>query len=142
MIIPDLNLLIYCYNADSPLQPEAAQWWEDCLNGSEEIGLVSVVVFGFIRISTQPRLFKNPFSISEASDIVRKWLRNRNVRFIEPNPTHIEEVFALLENNVKAGNLTTDAQIAALALQEVACVHSHDTDFRSFPGLDCHYPLR
>jgi len=59
MIVPDLNLLIYCYNADSPLQPKAAQWWEDCLNGSEEIGLVSEVVFGFIRISTQPRLFRD-----------------------------------------------------------------------------------
>jgi hypothetical protein len=51
-------------------------------------------------------------------------------------------VFALLEKNVKAGNLTTYAQIAALALKGAACVHSHDTDSRAFPGLDCHYTLR
>ncbi len=34
-----------------------------------------------------------------------------------------------------------ETQIAALALQEKAIVHSNDTDFLRFPGLRFHNPL-
>ena len=32
MIIPDLNLLLYAYDSDSPFQAQAAAWWRGCWN--------------------------------------------------------------------------------------------------------------
>jgi predicted nucleic acid-binding protein len=40
-----------------------------------------------------------------------------------------------------SGNLTTDAQIAAIAIENRATVFSNDSDFRRFPGLELVNPL-
>ena len=62
-------------------------------------------------------------------------------KLIEPSPRHLQEVLALLQHTGTAGNLTTDAQIAALTLQEKALLHSNDTDFLRFSGIRWHNPL-
>jgi hypothetical protein len=63
------------------------------------------------------------------------------VRVIDPSPQHVSDVLSLLNAVGTAGNLTTDAQIAALAKQEKAALHSNDTDFLRFPSLIYHNPL-
>ena len=109
--------------------------------GSEEIGLATVVIFGFVRLSTHPKVFQTPLTIAEASDRVETWLKQPHVRVIEPSPQHVSDVLNLLNQLGTAGNLTTDAQIAALAKQDKAALHSNDTDFLRFPGLNYHNPL-
>lgn len=141
MIVPDVNLLIYAYDSSSPHHDAGAAWWKKCMTGSEEIGLATVVVFGFVRLCTHPKVFQNPLTVAEATDRVTSWLARPTVRIIEPSPHHVAEVLGLLEHVGTAGNLTTDAQIAALAMQEKAVLHSNDTDFQRFPGLRCHNPL-
>ena len=142
MIVPDINLLIYAYDSSSPHHEKAAAWLKDCMLGSEEIGLASVVIFGFVRLSTHPKVFQTPLTIAEASARVETWLKQPHVRVIEPSPQHVSDVLGLLNQLGTAGNLTTDAQIAALAKQEKAALHSNDTDFLRFPGLDFHNPLK
>lgn len=142
MIVPDINLLIYAYDSSSPHHQKAAAWWKNCMLGSEEIGLASVVIFGFVRLSTHPKVFQTPLTIAEASARVETWLKQPHVRVIEPSPQHVSDVLGLLNQLGTAGNLTTDAQIAALAKQEKAALHSNDTDFLRFPGLDFHNPLK
>lgn len=141
MIIPDVNLLIYAYDTGSPHHSAAASWLDEVMKGGEEIGLASVVVFGFVRLGTSARVFRNPFTIAEASARVDSWLKRPHVKIIEPSPHHIRDVLALLVQIGTAANLTTDAQIAGLALQERAVIHSNDTDFLRFPGVRCHNPL-
>lgn len=141
MIVPDVNLLIYAYDSSSPHHGAGAAWWKACMTGTEEIGLATVVIFGFVRLCTHPKVFQNPLTVAEATDRVMSWLARPQVRIIEPSPHHVSEVLGLLEHVGTAGNLTTDAQIAALALQEKAVLHSSDTDFQRFPGLRCHNPL-
>ncbi len=41
----------------------------------------------------------------------------------------------MLERLGTAGNLVTDAQIAMLAIENEAVLHTADTDFLRFPGL-------
>ena len=48
MIIPDVNLLLYAYDAASPFHGRATSWWQACLRGTEPVGLAHVVMFGFI----------------------------------------------------------------------------------------------
>lgn len=141
MIVPDVNLLVYAYDSSSPHHAAAAGWWTTCMSGNEEIGLPSVVIFGFIRICTHPKVFLNPLTITEASQRVQAWLARPQARIIDPSPHHVTDALRLLENTGIGGNLTTDAQIAALLLQEKAVLHSSGTDFLRFPGLRWHNPL-
>jgi toxin-antitoxin system PIN domain toxin len=141
MIIPDVNLLLYAYDSSSLHHQAAAEWWKGCMTRKEEVGLAAVVLFGFVRISTHPRIFHNPLTVAEATKRVESWLVRPQVRIIEPSPHHVAETLALLASTGTAGNLTTDAQIAVLARQEKALLHSNDTDFLRFPGIRWHNPL-
>jgi uncharacterized protein len=135
MIIPDINLLLYAYDAESPFQARAAAWWEGCLSGTEPVGLLPVVMFGFVRIGTHGRAFQLPMTPSEAAGHVRSWLEQPPVELLDPGPDHVGRVLKLLEELGSAGNLVTDAQIAAAALDHRAVLHTTDTGFIRFPNL-------
>jgi uncharacterized protein len=141
MIIPDINLLLYAYDSGSPFHTRAAAWWRDCLSGSEPVGLPSVVLFGFLRVGTHARVFQNPMTPAEASVHVRSWLAQPVAQILEPGPDYIHRVLSLLEKLGTAGNLVTDAQIAALAIDHGAVVHTADADFLRFPGLRWFNPI-
>ena len=141
MIVPDINLLLYACDTDSPFHVKASAWWRKCLSGNEVVGLPSVVVFGFARVGTNPRVFENPMTPVEASRHVRSWLTQPMVQILEPRGDHVEQVLELLEALGTAGNLVTDAQIAALAIEHGAVLHTADTDFLRFPGLRSFNPV-
>ena len=141
MIVPDINLMVYAYDSSSAHHAAAGVWWTGCMTGTEEIGLAAVVVFGFVRICTNSRVFQNPLTIAEVTKLVETWLARPQVRIIDPSPYHIAEVLGLLRQAGTAGNLTTDAQIAALVRQEKAVLHTNDTDFQRFPDVRWHNPL-
>jgi predicted nucleic acid-binding protein len=48
----------------------------------------------------------------------------------------------LLEDAGVGGSLSTDALIAAHALEQRASVWSNDADFKRFPGVKVHNPLK
>lgn len=141
MIIPDLNLLLYTYDSRSPFHTKAVAWWQECLSGTEPVGLPLVVVFGFVRIATNARVFQSPMTPSEAARHVRSWQAQPVVQVLEPGSNHVKRVLTLLESLGAAGNLVTDTQIAALAIEHEAVLHTADTDFMRFPGLRWRNPL-
>jgi len=141
MIIPDANLILYAYDAESPFHPEAATWWSGLLSQSEPVGLCPVVVFAFLRLSTHGRVFEQPLSVGEAKGHIASWLERPNVRLLVAAPDHVDSVCQLLDKAGTAGNLVTDAQIAALALEFGATVHTADTDFARFAKVSWTNPL-
>lgn len=60
---------------------------------------------------------------------------------LEPSTRHAEVLFGLPESVGTAGNLTTDAHLAALAIDNQAELHSTDADFGRFKGLRWVNPL-
>lgn len=141
MIIPDANLLLYAHDSTSPFHEKARIWWEDCLSGSESVALCPVVLFAFIRIGTHPRIFDNPMPIEVATGHVENWLKRTVCRLVRLESEDLTRAFDLLRNLGLGGDLTTDAQIAAVGLRLDATVHSVDTDFLRFPGLRVVNPL-
>jgi len=135
MIVPDINLLLYAYDAASPFHAKAAAWWERCLSGREPVGLLPVVVFGFVRMGTNARAFQHPMTPTEAAGHIRSWLEQPPVELLEPGSSHVDEALKLLEGLGTAGNLVTDAQIAAVVLRHDAVLHTTDTDFIRFANL-------
>lgn len=141
MIVPDVNLLVYAYDADSRFHVAARDWWQGCLSGDETVGLPAVVVFGFVRLVTSARVFTHPLTPAEAAGHVREWLAQPGVEILEPLPDHVERVLLLLEALGTGGNLVTDAQIAAHAMGVSACLHTADADFLRVAGLQWLNPL-
>ena len=141
MIVPDLNLLIYAYDSSSPSHGAARQWWIRCLSGTESVGISWIVALGFVRLWTSPKVFSNPMPVDLAASHVESWFRRPMVRVLNPGPRHAELVFGLLRKEGKGGNLTTDAHLAALAIEANATVYTSDTDFARFSGVKWINPL-
>lgn len=141
MILPDVNLLLYAYDQSSPFHPKAAAWCERTMSSPSPVILLPAVVFGFVRISTHPRIFTDPLSVAEASAHVRSWLGRKQVRLHDMLNDDVETALALLEAAGTAGNLTTDAQIAAVALRLEAEVDTADLDFGRFARVRFSNPL-
>ncbi len=100
----------------------------------------------FVAIRMKPRVTDHGIptvavSDEEAVASVESWLERPNVRIIEPGPRHAELLFGFLRAEGKAGNLTTDAHLAALSVESRAVIHTADTDFLRFSGVRWHNPL-
>ena len=141
MIFPDVNLLLYSQVAAFPEHAPARQWWEDLVNGEREVGLTGPALFGFVRLASNPRVLDPPLSVDGALSRIEAWLDRPLVHFIQPGPRHLEIAFGLLRQVGVAANLTTDAQLAAYAIEYQGEVHSNDADFSRFPGLRWVNPL-
>jgi len=141
LIIPDVNLLLYASIDAFREHPAARRWWEERLNGEAEIGLAGPALFGFVRIATNPRVLDPPMPVDECLDRIESWLARTQVSFLLPGPRHLELAFRLLRELGAAANLTTDVQLAALAIEYQAELHSNDADFARFAQLRWVNPL-
>ena len=141
MIIPDINILIHAHDPEYRDHALARDWWEETLNLDIPVGLPWAVSSGFIRIVTNPAIRARPIAVVKAIGFVRSWLARPAVRPLVPGERHGEIVFRLLEESGAAGNLTTDAHLAALAIEYRAEIASTDMDFARFPGLRWFNPL-
>jgi toxin-antitoxin system PIN domain toxin len=141
MILPDANLLLYAYDQSSPFHAQSKAWCERIMSGPAPVILLPAVVFGFVRISTHPRVFQDPLAVGEAAALVRAWLVRRHVQLHEMLADDVESALRLLESAGTAGNLTTNAQIAAVALRLDAEVQTADLDFGRFPQVRFVNPL-
>ncbi|HEY5791974.1 MAG TPA: type II toxin-antitoxin system VapC family toxin [Chthoniobacterales bacterium] len=142
MILPDVNLLIYAHNVRAPHHSQALDWWNECLAGPNGVALAWVAILGFVRICTHPKTFERPLAVAEATGRVEEWLSLPHVQLIHPSPNHFQKWSELLRQLGTAGNLTTDAHLAALAIERGLILHTTDADFSRFPGLKWKNPLR
>lgn len=141
MKIPDVNLLLYALDERSPHHAGARSWLEQALSGSETVGLSWQVLVAFVRLSTHAAVFEQPLTADEAFDVVDGWLGQPPVTVVHPGRRHAAVLRELLSSVGTAGNLTTDAHLAALALEHGAELCSHDRDFGRFPGVRWVDPL-
>jgi toxin-antitoxin system PIN domain toxin len=141
MILIDANLLLYAYDSSSKHHKEAREWLEKILSEPELVRLAWVTVLAFLRISTHSRIFENPFTISEATSIVGKWIDHPIVEFLSPAERHWTILSKLLEDGQANGPLVMDAHLAALAIEHGAVLYTTDKDFSRFEQLKVVNPL-
>jgi hypothetical protein len=137
----DLNILLYAINQDSAHHARVRVWWESALNADEPVGLAWPVLLGFLRLSTNPKVFPNPMSSDQAIAKVDEWLAHANVRVIRESDDQWRILRELLGQTGTAGNLTTDAYLASLAIASGAVLISCDSDFARFPKLRWDNPI-
>lgn len=141
MILVDVNLLIYAIDADSLHHSTARRWLEQTLSGTTPVGLAWIVLLAFLRITTHASIMRNPLSTEEALAFIDSWLRQPYVSLIIPGEKHWPILRNLLLSTGTAGNLTSDAHLAALALEHGYSIYSADSDFKRFPGINHINPL-
>ncbi len=142
MILVDANVLIYAIDSDSPHHQAARRWLERALSGTTPIGLAWIVILAFLRLTTRAGILRRPLPPERAMAFVDEWLAQPYVRAVSPGEGHWTILRKLLRDSGTAGNLTSDAHLAAMALELGASVCSTDADFERFAGVDRVNPLR
>lgn len=129
----DANILLYATDSSSPHHARVADWWEAALNGHQRIGIPWQSIGAFLRIVTHPRIVENPLSAAAAVGIVEDWLAADPVWVPPATERTTRILMELLRSTGVTGNLVTDAQLAALAIENGVAVASADSDFARFP---------
>lgn len=141
MKVVDLNLLLYAVNRDSPHHARAKAWLEQTLSDEDPVALPWVVLLGFLRLATSARVFPQPLAPEQALAVVDGWLARPALMPLPPGEEHWRILRDLLSRAGTAGNLVTDAHLAALAIEHGAELCSTDSDFARFRQLRCVNPL-
>jgi toxin-antitoxin system PIN domain toxin len=138
----DVNVLIYAVDETSARHAQASEWVTSAMRGSETIALAWVVLLAFVRLTTHASIMSSPLTPEAALDVVDGWLSRPNVVVAHPTDRHAQVLREMLGEVGSAGNLTTDAHLAAIAIEHGAELCSCDADFSRFPGLRWRDPLR
>jgi len=140
-MIVDANILLYAVDADSRYHEQALAWVNSALNGAERVGLPWQTIGAFLRISTHPRLFSAPLTGEQAMAYVDEWLA-RDVTWVPPATERTVTAYRrIVGAHQVTGNVVTDAQLAALALEHGVPIVTADSDFARFPEVRWINPL-
>ena len=141
MILVDANLLIYAVDSDSTHHAAARAWLEEALGGTRRVGFAWGVLLAFVRITTRPGLLRYPLGLERALAYVDSWLDQPYAQVVTAGEGHWAIVRSLLRSAGTAANLSSDAHLAALAIEHGAAICSTDDGFRRFSGLEVVNPL-
>ena len=141
MTILDANILLYAYNADASQHLDTRRWLEQQLAALGRIGIPWVSFWGFLRISTNPRLTRVALEVEDVFQAVQQLLSHPQVTIVEPGPRHAEILEQLVRQAGATGPRVTGAALAALAIEHGATLASTDRDFSRFPNLRWINPL-
>jgi toxin-antitoxin system PIN domain toxin len=140
VVVVDANVLLYAVDSTSAHHDVSISWLDAALTGTEAVGLAWVALLAFVRLATSAVVFSTPLSTHDAVGQVEIWLAAPSAVVAQPTPRHAALLRGLLHDTGTAGNLTTDAHLAALALEHGADVVSFDRDFARFPGIKHRLP--
>lgn len=142
MIIPDVNVLVCAFKEEAAGHIDFRRWLSEATTGERPVGLVGVVLAGFLRISTHPKIFLQPAEPDQALDFVAALRRRPSVVSVHPGPRHLDIFGDLCRSTQARGNLISDAYLAAIAVEQRAEIATADRDFARFSGLRYHHPLQ
>ena len=134
MILPDVNVLIYAFRADSNDHAQYRLWLESVINGRAAYGIAPQVLSNLVRICTHPRIFARPSSRTDAFDFCRVLLEQPNATVMSPGPRHWSIFEGLCADAKVSGNLVQDAWFAALAIESGLRVDHDGQGLRTLPG--------
>jgi toxin-antitoxin system PIN domain toxin len=141
LILVDANLLLYAYVSSSVHHQQARVWFETVIAEQRPMRLAWITIVAFLRLATHSRVFERPFSMAEACRVVEGWLARPAVAILSPGERHWSILSRLLHEAQARGDVTTDAHLAALAIEHGATLYTTDRDFVRFRALRLENPL-
>lgn len=141
MILLDVNVLVHAFHEASPEHAAHRVWLEAVVEADEPFGLSELVLSGFVRVATHPRIFDRPAPVREALAFADALRSQPNAVIVAPGTRHWELFERLCVAAGAKGNLVADAYLAALAIESGCEWVTSDRDFSRFPGLRWRHPL-
>jgi toxin-antitoxin system PIN domain toxin len=132
---PDVNVLLYAVNGDSPQHATAREWIEQAFGSTGGLAFTWPALVGFVRLATRSGIFAKPMALEDALTVVDAWLEHPRAHVIVPTSRHAALLSSLLIGAGAGGNLVSDAHLAALAIEHGAELGTFDRDFSRFAGL-------
>jgi toxin-antitoxin system PIN domain toxin len=141
MILTDVNVLVYAHRTDAPNHAAFHEWLETLINSDQAYGYSDLVLSGFLRVVTHPRVFNPPSDLSSGLAFVETIRNQPNAVPITPGARHWDIFRGLCETAGVKGNLIPDAYLAALAIESGSEWITTDRDYSRFSGLNWRHPL-
>lgn len=141
MILLDVNVLVHAFHEGAPRHGHYRAWLDETILSPEPFGLSELVLSGFMRVSTHPKVFDPPAPIDQAIAFADALRAQPNAVIVRPGPRHWGIFTDLCASAGAKGNLVPDAYLAALAIESGSEWITTDRDFSRFPGLRWRHPL-
>jgi uncharacterized protein len=141
VILTDVNILVYAHRSDAPGHAIYRAWLEELINSDQAYGYAELVLSGFLRVVTHPRVFDPPSDLDSALDFVNTLRDQPNAVQISPGARHWNLFTSLCESANAKGNLIPDAYLAALAIESGSEWITTDGDYARFEGLNWRRPF-
>jgi uncharacterized protein len=138
-----VNVLVYAHREDAKNHLLYRAWLESVINSSMAYGFSELVLSGFIRIVTHPKIFEQPSSLDAALGFLQQIRSGRQAICLAPGRHHWELFVRCLESISAVGNDVPDAYHAALAMEWDCDWVTTDKGFRRFKeqGLRIRNPV-
>ena len=137
----DVNILVYAHREDVDNHDKFRHWLESVVNSNIDYGYSELVLSGFLRIVTHPKVFENPTPLEEALKFVKQIKSQQNAIKIVPKERHWSIFEDLMRATKATGTFIPDAYHAALAIESGCQWVTTDKGFKKFKGLKTKYPL-
>lgn len=141
MILCDVNVFVYAFREDMLDHARYRRWLEDQVNGPAAFGLSELVLSGFLRVVTHPKIFAEPSTLAHSLDFIDTLRGLSNCRMVAPGSRHWSIFTRLCDDAGAKGNLIPDAYHAALTIEHGCEWITTDRGFARFPGLNWRHPL-
>lgn len=135
MILLDANVLLYLYSSTSPFHDQARIWFEDVMDKRADVALALPTISAFLRVTTHRGIRHQPAEMDQAIAVIDELLSHSNVHLLIESPAHWPILKELLKDAQIAGNMVSDAVVAALAIEHGAALCTNDRDFSRFSKL-------
>jgi uncharacterized protein len=141
MLLVDVNVLVYAHRVDAPDHALYKTWLEDMIESEPMFGMADLVLSGFLRIVTSPKIFSVPTPLTMALAYAGALRDCPTCVPIAPGPQHWKIFVDLCQRAGAKGNLIPDAYLAALAIESGNEWITTDRDYGRFPKLRWRHPL-
>ncbi|MBN2496676.1 MAG: type II toxin-antitoxin system VapC family toxin [Deltaproteobacteria bacterium] len=141
MKLVDVNMLVYAHRQDTAHHEVCHRFIDELVNGDQSFGMAELVLSGFLRLVTHPRIFNPPTPLAQALAFIQAIRKRRNHVVVAPGARHFSIFLRLVEASKARGNLIPDAYLAALAIESGCEWITTDMDYARFEGLKWHNPL-
>ncbi|MBA3373574.1 MAG: type II toxin-antitoxin system VapC family toxin [Actinomycetota bacterium] len=137
----DVNVLVYAHRPEASNHTRYRSWLDDARTDDEPLGVSSLVLSGFLRVVTHPRIFRDPSPLDIALEFAETVRAAPSALAVVPGARHWAIFARLCRSAEVKGNLLPDAYLAAMAIERGATWYSADRGFARFSGLRWRHPL-
>lgn len=143
MFVVDTNVLIYAADQESPYYSRCRELLESWRTQPSAWYVTWPILYEFLRVSTHPRVFRNPWPAAQAWSFVEAVLAAPALSILIAGDRHTSVAAEVIRQVPHLrGNLMHDVHTAVLMREHgIRRIYTRDTDFHRFPFIEPLDPL-